>query len=232
MSYISASVLFSYTNQPTQTASGSTDLITGSIYFNTLSGSAYIWNGNQFVSGFGTSGTSGTSGNSGTSGTSGTGFSTINNSSGSRLIVSDGTSNAATASSNLVFSSNRLEVTGSTHISGSSTTGLFINGLTTSSDSLNRLTYLAANGRIFYEISRYKIAIGNGLNLTYTVAHNLSSNDVQISMRDAGTGQIFYPSATAGTPPQYTATVIDTNNIDITFTSAPGTNAYTVVVSK
>ena len=220
MSYISASVLFSYTNQPTQTASGSTDLITGSIYFNILSGSAYIWNGNQFVSGFGTSGTSGT------------GFNTINNASGSRLIISDGTTNAATASSNLVFSANRLEVTGSTHISGSSTTGLFVNGLTTSSDSLNRLTYLPANGRIFYEISRYKIAIGNGVNLTYTVAHNLSSNDVQISMRDAGTGQIFYPSATAGAPPQYTATVVDTNNIDITFTSAPGTNAYTVVVSK
>ena len=62
----------------------------------------------------GASGSSGTSGASGSSGTSGTGFNTINNASGSRLIISDGTTNAATASVNLTFAGNVLTISSST----------------------------------------------------------------------------------------------------------------------
>jgi hypothetical protein len=102
MSYISASVLFSYDHHPTQTASGSNRLITGSIYFNTLSSSAYIWNGQEFVSGFG-----------------GTGSTAITNPSQSRLLISDGTSGGIIATPNLTFAGNLLLVSGSQRISGS-----------------------------------------------------------------------------------------------------------------
>ena len=53
----------------------------------------------------GADGSSGTSGANGTSGTSGSGFTTINNSSVGRILLSDGTTNAATASSNLSWNS-------------------------------------------------------------------------------------------------------------------------------
>jgi hypothetical protein len=80
----------------------------------------------------GESGTSGTTGTSGANGTSGTGFSTINNASLGRIILSDGTTNAATASSNLTYLSGVLNVTGSTVISvtGSSMSSTTFNVLT------------------------------------------------------------------------------------------------------
>ena len=63
----------------------------------------------------GTSGTSGQNGTSGSSGTSGTGFNTINSPLQGRLLVSDGSVNAATASANLFYDtgSSTLQITGS-----------------------------------------------------------------------------------------------------------------------
>jgi len=62
-------------------------------------------NGTSGVSGTsGINGTSGASGTSGINGTSGTGFNTINNAGNLRLLFSDGTTNAATASSFFVVS--------------------------------------------------------------------------------------------------------------------------------
>ena len=61
----------------------------------------------------GTSGTSGPSGASGTSGTSGTGFNTISNPLLNRVLLSDGSTNSAIAATNLNFSNNTLQVTGS-----------------------------------------------------------------------------------------------------------------------
>jgi hypothetical protein len=75
-------------------------------------------NGTSGTSGIGTNGTSGTTG---TSGTSGTGFNTINNAGTGRILLSDGTVNAATASSALVYNSNELIISGSTIITGSLT---------------------------------------------------------------------------------------------------------------
>jgi hypothetical protein len=63
----------------------------------------------------GTSGTDGTSGINGTSGTSGTGFNTIANPLKGRVLLSDGTTNNASASVNLFYDtgSSTLQVTGS-----------------------------------------------------------------------------------------------------------------------
>ncbi len=69
----------------------------------------------------GTAGSSGTSGSSGSSGTSGVGFNTINNPGQGRILLSDGTVNAATASTNLSFTNNTLYVTGSIVSSGTIT---------------------------------------------------------------------------------------------------------------
>ena len=76
----------------------------------------------------GTSGVSGTMGESGTSGTSGTGFNTISGHGLNRVLISDGTTNSATASSSLKFDGTLLTVdanllvTGSFSILGSSST--------------------------------------------------------------------------------------------------------------
>lgn len=63
--------------------------------------------------GGGTGGTNGTSGANGSSGTSGTGFNTISNPAPGRVLLSDGSTNSAIASTNLNFSNNTLQVTGS-----------------------------------------------------------------------------------------------------------------------
>ena len=91
----------------------------------------------------GTSGESGTSGTSGESGTSGTGFNTINNAGNGRLLLSDGTPNAATASSDLTFSGSILLVTGSSVISGSS------NVLTVIGNGTNLLSVSSSTGEVF-----------------------------------------------------------------------------------
>ena len=76
----------------------------------------------------GTSGVSGTMGESGTSGTSGTGFNTISGYGLNRVLISDGTTNSATASNSLKFDGTLLTVdanllvTGSFSILGSSST--------------------------------------------------------------------------------------------------------------
>ena len=69
----------------------------------------------------GTSGTPGSSGTSGTAGTSGTGFNTIDNAGIGRVLLSDGTINAATASTAMVVNSNNVSITGSLLITGSKT---------------------------------------------------------------------------------------------------------------
>lgn len=73
----------------------------------------------SFGGGDGTTGPSGSSGSSGTSGTSGTGFNTINNAGVGRVLLSDGTDNAATASTIIVIHDGGIIISGSIYHSGS-----------------------------------------------------------------------------------------------------------------
>jgi hypothetical protein len=123
-------------------------------------------------------------------------------------------------------------ISGSLRISGSTSTGLFVNGITTTTDNLNRLTYNTTSGRVHYEVNKYKALFGDASNSSYAITHSLNSADIQVNIRDNSSGQIYYPSISAGTPPQYTATVTDANTVTISFTSAPSVNQYTIVVSK
>ena len=123
-------------------------------------------------------------------------------------------------------------ISGSLRISGSTSTGLFVNGLTTTTDNINRLTYNTTSGRVHYEVNKYKALFGDASNSSYAITHSLNSADIQVNIRDNSSGQIYYPSISAGSPPQYTATVTDVNTVAIAFTSAPSVNQYTIVVSK
>jgi hypothetical protein len=100
----------------------------GKFYYSTSGGGGGGTTGTSGTSGTsginganGTNGTSGTTGTSGTSGVSGAGFNTINNAGTGRILLSDGTVNAATASSALVYNNNELIISGSTIITGSLT---------------------------------------------------------------------------------------------------------------
>lgn len=96
---------------------------------------------------------------------------------------------------------------------------------------MNRLTYNTVTGRVHYEVNKYKASFGDGSS-TYTITHSLNSADIQVNIRSNSTGQIYYPSITAGSPPQYTAIVVDANSVQIDFTSGISANSYTIVVSK
>ena len=64
-------------------------------------------------------------------------------------------------------------------------------------------------------------AIGDGVNLSYTVTHNFGTRDVIVQVYDAAT----YDTVIADT------VRTSTNVVTVTFTTAPGSNAYKVVVT-
>ena len=68
---------------------------------------------------------------------------------------------------------------------------------------------------------KYSANIGNGSSTAITVTHNLGTQDVTVSVRDASTN--------AGVLTDWVAT--DTNNVTLTFAAAPSSNAYRVTVT-
>lgn len=279
--YVSRSLSFpSYSVSPTADS-------TGSVYFNTGDNRIYVYTGTSWVNGGGTSGTSGTSG---------TGFNTINNAGNLRIIYSDGTTNAATASTYLIVtqSNDQNAITvgiGTTNTSNEGNLFLgardaneggqlflqkatnytsasmidnyqnrfrILKGTDTTSDaeqfSVNHNTgqitfnrynttssftgtpidFLSfdSNGNILTSRSKYTQVIGNTIQSSFNITHSMDDSNVQVNIRNNSTGQIYYPSATAGAPPQYTATVSDSNTVVIAFTSAPSNGQFTVVISK
>jgi len=71
------------------------------------------------------------------------------------------------------------------------------------------------------EIRSYATSIGNGILTTITVTHNLGTLDVMVQLYDNSTGLPVVP---------LTMTRATTNTVVFTFTVAPTTNAYRVVV--
>jgi len=107
-------------------------------------------------------------------GASGTGGSpTINNAGDGRLLISDGSTNAATASLNLIFTDNKLAVTGSIDISGS----------------------ILQYGNTITLPSVYTKSIGNNLSSSFFINHNLNSIFVSVHMLNSSAStQIYYPT--------------------------------------
>ena len=68
---------------------------------------------------------------------------------------------------------------------------------------------------------KYAANIGDGANNTITVAHNLGTEDVTITVREVATKQVVMVDAQ----------IVDTNSIQILFASAPASASYRVVVT-
>jgi hypothetical protein len=224
----SARTGYSFPSPTAPTASydydGVDPLYTGSFYYNTASGSMYIWNGLNWIDGFGSSGTSGTSG------ISGTGFNTINNAGSGRLLVSDGTTNAATASSNLNYDTNTFYMTGSVVISGSQTDAIYLRSLRNASNADTFLYYSIGSKDIAYRTRKYTNTIGNNIDNPITVVHALNDVYPMITLKENSSGNIYYPETGATGALPYTATVVDNNTISLLFNTTPTPGQYDVIV--
>lgn len=64
--------------------------------------------------------------------------------------------------------------------------------------------------------------VGNNSDLAITVTHNLGSRDVNVQLYDAATYDTIYADTVRTT----------INSVTLTFTTAPGTNAYRVVITS
>lgn len=80
---------------------------------------------------------------------------------------------------------------------------------------------IGATGLDTLAVRRYAVSIGNGVLTSITVTHSLGTLDVQVQVYDNSTGLPVVP---------LTTTRATTNTIVFTFTIAPTTNAYRVVV--
>lgn len=69
-------------------------------------------------------------------------------------------------------------------------------------------------------VRKFAANIGNGAATAITVNHALGTRDVQVSVHDASTFEEVYPDVVK----------TDTNNVTLTFATAPATNAYRAVV--
>jgi hypothetical protein len=69
-------------------------------------------------------------------------------------------------------------------------------------------------------IKKYSVSIGDGSATSYTVTHNLASRDVHVTVYNASTYDEVITDVTHAT----------TNTLTIVFASAPGSDAYRVVV--
>ena len=67
---------------------------------------------------------------------------------------------------------------------------------------------------------KYATALGDGSTTSYTITHNLNTQDVQITVKDTS-GNVVYPDVQANAA----------NTIVVSFSVAPATNAYRVVVT-
>ena len=70
-------------------------------------------------------------------------------------------------------------------------------------------------------LKKYVGNIGDGSNTTITVNHNLNTEDITITVRDASTKEIVYVDAQ----------IIDVNSIKLLFYSAPTSSQYKIVIT-
>jgi hypothetical protein len=67
---------------------------------------------------------------------------------------------------------------------------------------------------------KYSTSVGNGSLSTFTVTHNLGTQDVNVTIRDTATNDLVLADVVAAT----------TNTVTVTFGSAPANNAFRVTV--
>ena len=95
-----------------------------------------------------------------------------------------------------------------------------VNGLATKTTSIaNFLTLVGAISSPF--MRNYATNIGNGSLTEFTITHNLNTRDVITSV---------YDNTTYKNIKEHNITNTTTNTVSVSFNTAPGTNAYRVVV--
>lgn len=80
---------------------------------------------------------------------------------------------------------------------------------------------VANNSTVIAKADKYSTSIGDGTNISFTVNHNLESQDVIVQIREAGSP---FEVVIADIE------VTDTNNVEIKFNTAPTSNQYRVIV--
>lgn len=78
---------------------------------------------------------------------------------------------------------------------------------------------LVASNLVNFPIKRTS-TIGDGSTTAYVISHNLGTQDVTVSVRDASSNNIVYTDVS----------VTSTNSITVTFSAAPASGAYKVVI--
>jgi hypothetical protein len=69
---------------------------------------------------------------------------------------------------------------------------------------------------------KYATSIGDGVNLTYTVTHNLNNLDVDVEVVENATGETVFTDVSR----------TGVNTLSVSFATAPTTNQYRVIVNK
>lgn len=114
-----------------------------------------------------------------------------------------------------------------------STIGLWVDGTasrpgyvgiktTTPNEALTVVGNISATGQVYgaNTINKFVSAFGDGVNVNYTIAHNMGKEDVIVSVIDTSTKEVVYPSVV------YTTS----NQVTVSFSDAPGVSAYKVII--
>jgi hypothetical protein len=92
------------------------------------------------------------------------------------------------------------------------------------SDATKAVTPLTLKQRMdaFFSDHRYATNIGDGTTTTFPISHNLGSSDVQITLREVSSGNVWWTEET----------ITDDNTITVKFNTAPTANQFRVNINK
>jgi hypothetical protein len=97
-------------------------------------------------------------------------------------------------------------------------------GIKTSSpnEALTVVGNISASGQIYGNntINKFVSSFGDGVNVSYTIQHNMSKEDVIVSVIDTSTKEVVYPSVVYTTP----------NQVTVSFSDAPAASAFKVII--
>ena len=99
-----------------------------------------------------------------------------------------------------------------------STNNITVSGLTVTQNlSVGGTIYSSATALV---IAEYETLIGNGVNTSFTVNHNLNTDNIQVMVYDVGNNIASYPSIQ----------ILNSNSVSVGFSFAPPLNYYRVLV--
>lgn len=98
---------------------------------------------------------------------------------------------------------------------------LVYDGTRVTASAYDQASFATAGHTHATAIQKFAATVGDGTSTTLTVTHNFNTQDVTVSVQDATTREFVYPDAVAN----------GVNTVQVTFATAPATNAYRVIVT-